>query len=365
MARREIGIDCWFACIEPPRGIGRVTIEFLENLSKAKTNEKFILFVPKINDFIKKLISDPKFEVIVTSKNYFIHEQIMIPLIGFNRDIKILHSLANTTPLFMLHNCARFVNIHDLIFLEDNLLFQVKHMKLGSLYRRFNISFIKKIKNLKVFTHSEYVKSKIEETGISEDIHVIYHGFELEKYTHFENSMSRKGNYILALGALDQRKNTLKTIQAFIATKLYQHGIMLRVVGLQSIEKFCKINHLEINELDKFGIKLNEWVSDEELSSLYHGCLAFVYVSLSEGFGLPIVEAELHGAKVLTSNTTSCAEVGSPYVLRVDPEDKDKICETLLSLLNNGKLSSPPERKWAEKYSWNKIIYEYINHYGA
>lgn len=364
MARRKIGIDCWFACTERPRGIGRVTIEFLENLSNAKTNEKFILFVPQINYFIKKLSSDPKFEVIVTSKNYFLHEQIMIPLISFKRDIKILHSLANTTPLFMIHNCARFVNIHDLIFLEDNLLSQVTRVKLGALYRRFNISFIKSLRNIKVFTPSEYVKSKIKETGISRDIHVIYNGFELEKYTYFDNLPSKKGNYILALGALDERKNTLKTIQAFIATNLYQQGIVLRVVGIQSIEKFCKVNHLEFDELDKLGVKLTGWVSDEELSSLYRECLAFVYVSLSEGFGLPIVEAELHGAKVLTSNTTSCAEIGSPYVTRVDPVDKNEICDKLLALVNNCKVSKPTERKWAEKYSWNKIIYEYVEHYG-
>mgnify|MGYP005986865583 CR=1 FL=1 len=360
---KKIGIDCWFACYKQPRGIGKVTQDFLEALSNTETNHYFFLFVPFENDFIQNIAQNPKFIVVKTSENYLIHEQLCIPWISYKERISIIHSLANTTPLFLMHQCERLINIHDTIFLDQSLGHQISHFKLGDLYRRINILITKHLKRTRIFTPSDYTQNKVRQHKICDNVFTIYNGFNLEKYSKTRITPPSQEKFILSFGALDQRKNTLRLINCFIKSGLNNHGIRLRIVGLQSIEEFCRVNKLNLHEVTEAGVTLSEWVSEDTLTLLYQQCLAFIYISLNEGFGLPIIEAELNGARVITSNTTSCAEIGSPYVSRVNPTDDLEITQTLISLLNNQTNKLASDKQWVRKFGWQTLIKKYIQHY--
>lgn len=95
-------------------------------------------------------------------------------------------------------------------------------------------------------------------------------------------------------------------------------------------------------------------MNDGTLGWLYANCFAFVYVSLFEGFGMPVLEAMSCGAAVVVSNTTSLPEVVGNSGLMVNPLDEDAICQTLLQLTRGEqrlalKLKAPAA---ASRFSW-------------
>jgi glycosyltransferase involved in cell wall biosynthesis len=100
-----------------------------------------------------------------------------------------------------------------------------------------------------------------------------------------------------------------------------------------------------------------DYVSEESLPSLYSHALACVYPSLFEGFGFPVVEAMACGTPVLTSNTTSLAEIGEGAALLVDPLDVNAIHEGLRSLAQSGDLRAELRGKGlvrAASFSWEE-----------
>jgi glycosyltransferase involved in cell wall biosynthesis len=97
------------------------------------------------------------------------------------------------------------------------------------------------------------------------------------------------------------------------------------------------------------------WVSDRELEDLYGAADAFVFPSLVEGFGLPVVEAMARGLPVATSRRTSLAEVAGDAALLFDAEDEASIAETTERLLNDRQLAerlAAAGREQAARYSW-------------
>jgi glycosyltransferase involved in cell wall biosynthesis len=98
------------------------------------------------------------------------------------------------------------------------------------------------------------------------------------------------------------------------------------------------------------------FVSDADLAALYRGCRLFVYPSLYEGFGLPVLEAMLQGAPVISSQSSSLPEVGGDAVMYVDPLDTGSIRDALERLLRDpgerARLANAgPER--AAQFSWD------------
>jgi glycosyltransferase involved in cell wall biosynthesis len=82
------------------------------------------------------------------------------------------------------------------------------------------------------------------------------------------------------------------------------------------------------------GIILTGYVPDEDLPALYSGALLFLFTTLYEGFGLPILEALACGSPVLTSNISSMREIASEATWRVDPLSHEKIAEKMIDLIN-------------------------------
>ena len=97
-------------------------------------------------------------------------------------------------------------------------------------------------------------------------------------------------------------------------------------------------------------------VPDEDMPVLYQGADLFVFPSLYEGFGLPVLEAMACGCPVLTSTTTSLPEAAGDAALLVDPEDEGAIAERMLQLLSDATMRQSLRekgRKCAEKMSWD------------
>ena len=110
------------------------------------------------------------------------------------------------------------------------------------------------------------------------------------------------------------------------------------------------------------------YVADQNLSSLYRNALAFVFPSLEEGFGLPVLEAMACGTPVITSNRSSLPEVAGEAALLVDPLSTHALASALSRLL-----ASPDERarlrrlglERAAQFTWRKTVQETLRHLEA
>ncbi len=173
-------------------------------------------------------------------------------------------------------------------------------------------------------------------------IHVIYEGVG-EDFLNFKPGKDKTSKkYILAMSGVGNRKNTDRVEEAFNLLK--PKGVELSIVG-----------------------KNLGFVKQSDLPSLYANSQVFVYPSLYEGFGLPVLEAMSVGCPVITSNNSSLPEVGGDAAIYVDPrsvEDiKDKITEVLS--LSPKSRKSLVEKGFAQskKFSWNKAAKETIKLY--
>ena len=146
-------------------------------------------------------------------------------------------------------------------------------------------------------------------------------------------TQKRKGNipdeFFLTVGTLEPRKNLRLLLAAYksYADRTASPKQLVLAGGKGWLEHDLPeyITDLGLGDL----VCITGFILDEELRWLYKRCHAFVYPSLYEGFGLPVLEAMSLGAAVITSNSTSLPEVGGDAALYVEPHNKDSITHAL------------------------------------
>jgi len=178
------------------------------------------------------------------------------------------------------------------------------------------------------------------------------------------------GDYFLSLGALQHRKNFAGLIEAFqrLLTEKPDADLHLVIAG----EKHWLYEQIfaSAKNLEQFQdrIVFTGFVEDRDLSAIYSAAKAFVFVSLYEGFGLPVLEAMQCGTPVIASNTTSLPEVVGDAGILVDPLDPDALGAAMLSLLENEDEASQLTRKGlrrASEFSWSLCAEETMKAYRA
>jgi glycosyltransferase involved in cell wall biosynthesis len=155
------------------------------------------------------------------------------------------------------------------------------------------------------------------------------------------------GDYILAVGTLEPRKNLPRLVEAFRRAQL--DGCELRIVGARGwggVEPVRAENVRWLGEVD-----------DEELARLYRGARCSVYVSLYEGFGLPVLEAMACGCAVVASDLPPIREFGRGIVY-VDPADVDAIAAGLREAVTRRRELGAEGEAAAAAYSWRRVAEE-------
>ena len=103
--------------------------------------------------------------------------------------------------------------------------------------------------------------------------------------------------------------------------------------------------------------------SDQDIISLYSEADVFVYPSLYEGFGLPVLEAMACGCPVITSNVSSLPEVAGDAAILVDPQDPNAIARAIITVLKDDKLKRELSERGVEqakKFSWEKTAQDFL-----
>lgn len=161
--------------------------------------------------------------------------------------------------------------------------------------------------------------------------------------------------FVLAVGTVQPRKNIARLIEAYIMMR--KRGgptARLLVVG-RADWQHSEIQRIATDSPYSADIIFTGYLDDPTVAALYQSCAAFVYPSLYEGFGLPVLEAMTCGAPVITSTISSLPEVAGDAALQVDPYNVGAIAEALEALLTNPSLQADLRergRRRAALYSW-------------
>jgi len=198
---------------------------------------------------------------------------------------------------------------------------------------------------------SEFTKKEMAEfyKVDAEKIKVIYNGFNdkfyypinnQEKISQVLNKYGIKAPYIFYAGRLEKKKNTAKLVEAYAIMrqkfKDIKHNLVLvGNAGFGFDEVQYVINEFNLND----NVIITGWVPEADMPYIYNGASLFVFPSLYEGFGIPLLEAMACRVPIAASNIASVPEVVKNSALLFNPENKDDMAETMAKILSDKKLA--------------------------
>ena len=249
----------------------------------------------------------------------------------------------------------QIVTVHDLI--------PLKYPELSpkwKYYYRYALPFLLK-QSRKIICVSEHTKQDLIQTYRlnSDSIEVVYNGYDRDLFYPQPNreilqkySLDR---YLLYVGDMRFYKNLSRCLKAF--DRLAHTDCKFVITGKKDDFFYPEIER-QVSQLNaKDRIVFLDYVPTVELPALYSMAQALVFVSLYEGFGLPVLEAMACGCPVITSEVTSIPEVGGDSVLYVDPYDIDSIAEEMNQVVGNEELKNCFSQQGlarAKLFSWDK-----------
>ena len=251
--------------------------------------------------------------------------------------------------------------IHDLNFehypetLPKNVL---------NYYLKYFPQFAKKA--TRIATVSEFSKNDIVNTyHIKEDkIDVVYNGanskfqpISFEEKLKVKTTYTQQQNYFLFVGTLHPRKNILRLLMAFNQFKTVTKSKMKLVLAGKKMWWTTEINAFFEQMEVKSDVVFTGRLSEQELIKITAAAYAITYVSIFEGFGIPLVEAMQCGVPVITSNVTSMPEVVEDAGLLVNPFSEEEITQAMIRLAADENLRKELMLKsiqQATKFSWEK-----------
>lgn len=344
---------------------GRYIDKLIEKLSFTDLEDVRIIILIKKNrsDYFRKLA--PNFEIIITDiKEFTIDEQLGLRKIINNVNPDLMHFGMVQQPIRFKGRTV--TTIHDLTTLRFNnpdknyLVFKFKQYVYGKVIK------IAVNKSKYVITPSEYVKKDlINYTGISgTKIKVTHEAADFIESDAKQFSKLVNKDFIMYIGRPTPHKNLKRLIEA--------HQLLLKDNPELYLSLSGKIdnNYLRIKKWvnkKKFNkIIFTDFLEDTELKWMYQNTRAYVFPSLSEGFGLPGLEAMVHGAPVVSSDATCLPEIYGDAARYFNPLDVSDMYEKINKVINDQELRERLIKKGyiqSKKYSWEKMARETLDIY--
>ena len=374
----KIGIDCR---IYGPKhtGIGRYVQNLVENLLIQDKENEYVLFINKDseNDFenlklkIKNSfqISNCKFQIVFTDvSHYSLQEQLLLPKLIKKQKVDLMHFPHFNAPVF--YGGKYVVTIHDLI----------KHLSKGPStttrctalywlkYLGYKIVFKQAVKRAeKIITPSQYVKDeliKLYKVGADKVI-VTYEGVDNKfqantKYKIPNTKYKIKNPFLLYVGSVYPHKNIERLIEA---VKLIDKKLV--IVCARNVFRDRLNNFIAQNSAEDL-VTFTGYVSNDELARLYQEAEAFVFPTLSEGFGLPGLEAMSLGCPVICSDISVLKEVYKNAAVYFNPLDSKDVAEKIKLVISDKEILEKLKKQGLElvkEYSWQKMAQETLKIY--
>ena len=305
---------------------------------------------------------------------YPVWEQFLLPNLVKRYGLDLLHCTANTAPLSV--GVPLILHLHDTIFFEEGVFSnntQSFYQRFGNLYRRLIVAKVAR-KSAFVITVSQDSREKIiSRLGIEPArIGVVYNGVDSSFYpikdedclnaVRLKYSLPRE--FLLVLGNRNWRKNLGGTIRAYS----FYHAknkdpLPLLILGINR-EYLPQFSGGVSSEVMKDVIAIG-YVYDD-LPAVLSMAKALLFLSLREGFGLPILEAMSCGTPVICSKLSAMPETAGNAAIFVDPLDPEQIAAAIEGLLADKQMQQDFARlglNRAAGFSWERAAREVLGIY--
>jgi len=357
----RIGIEAQRIFRKNKHGMDYVVLQEIKELQQIDSENEFYVFVKPGED--RCVESSKNIHVIeLNCPSYPLWEQWALPRAAKKYGVEILHCTSNTAPIWC--DIPLVLTLHDIIFLEprdkqNHSLYQ----NMGWLYRRLNVPRILD-KCRRIITVSNFeMENIISKLDIPrERMAMIYNGYnDWFKPTEDKNEVYKKyiaeSGYFFFLGNTDPKKNTERTLVAYsnyLEQSDVKRKLLMADLDADYLNGIIERNH---TENIRNNIVMPGYIVNSDLPYIYNNAYAFLYTSLRESFGIPLLEAMACGTPVITSNTSSMPEIGGKDAILINPENSDEITEMMLRLEKDQDFYEQQRQIGLERaklFSWRK-----------
>ncbi|MEM1257590.1 MAG: glycosyltransferase family 1 protein [Bacteroidota bacterium] len=380
----KIGIEGQRLFRKKKHGMDMVALELIKNLQHIDSVNEYVIFV-KPDEDNSCIPEAPNFKIVeLTSRlGYPGWEQLELPKAAYREGCDVLHCTSNTGPIFS--KVPLVTTLHDIIYLESISIFKKDgtwYQKLGNMYRRYLVPPVIK-RSKKVITVSNYERNRINKYfGFKDNrLTAIYNGVgehfkkvsNTKTLQNIKEEFSLPDHFFFFLGNTDPKKNTVGVLRAFADfNQMYPNKYHLVMLDYDESELRRILSAIDAPELRKL-IHLIGYVPNIKLPAIISQCTIFLYPSLRESFGIPILEGMACGVPVITSNTSSMPEVaGEDAALIIDPFNPKEISDAMQNLVEDNMLATILAEKGIERaknFSWKAMaqnvleLYEDVYHH--
>ena len=355
----RIGIEAQRIFRKNKHGMDYVVLEEIKELQKSDTRNEYFVFVAPGED---RCLQDSKnVHIIQIGSNFYpLWEQFSLPRAVSQLNLDMLHCTSNTAPIRC--KVPLILTLHDIIFLEprdkSNKSF---YQDMGWRYRRFVVPrILKKCKRIITVSDFEF-NNIITKLQIPEEKMVmIYNGYNkwfrpVEDTELIYQQYIEEPGYFFFLGNTDPKKNTERTLIAY--SKYLEMSDVKRKLLMADLDRGYLDEIIDRNDIGNIRdhIVMPGYIKNADLPYIYNNAFAFLYTSLRESFGIPLLEAMACGTPVITSNTSSMPEIGGPEVIMVNPQNVQEITEKMLLLEKDDALYQKQKEIGlirAQQFSW-------------
>ncbi len=373
----KIGIEAQRIFRLKKHGMDIYALEFIKALQKIDTVNEYFIYVHPDED-PNCLKETGNFKIRLIEGSYPLWEQKSLPAAAKKDGVQLLHCTSNTAPIYV--SVPLVITLHDIIYLEKSIFKIItgsgtNYQKFGNVYRRLIVPILVK-KCKKIFTVSNYESCRIANffklpttkiqayyNGVSPHFKRVIDSNELNRIKTKYNLPDR---FFLFLANTDPKKNTKGVLEA-LSLYYKKGGEKLPLVLIDLDRTYVERILVELHEerlIDK--IIITDYVLNKDLPAVYSLATIFLYPSLRESFGIPMLEAMSCGVPVITSTTSSMPEVAQDAALLVDPYKPELITEAMFELVNNTTLQDTLVEKGylrAAQFTWHSVAEQMLNEY--
>ncbi len=317
-------------------GMDFVALETIRELQKIDHENEYFIFVSPGPDHCLNE-SDNMHIVELRCPSYPLWEQVALPRAVARVRPDLLHCTSNTAPV----KCPvpLVLTLHDIIFLEKRQSSSRSlYQEMGWHYRRLVVPRILS-ECRKIITVSNFECNRIREAlNLPKDrLTAVYNGYsphfrQMPPAPEIVHKYIPPDDYLFFLGNTDPKKNTPRVLKAYgLYLRQSKHKRPLLIADLKEEAIDGILSAEGIKEVKPY-LSFPGYIPNADLTALYNGAFAFLYPSLRESFGIPMLESMACGTPVIAGNTSAMPEIAGEGALLADPLDENDIARKILLL---------------------------------